>query len=106
MSWSVVGFLSSLVPWVIMSLTVTDVVCLPCRGMGAASLKALWGVAATVALVASTAGLLRRTAVGWAIAGLASGLVVAVHLALADPILAATVAIPIGAFVFAAVQWR
>src|SRR5262245_15150604 len=73
MSWGVVGFLASLVPWGIVLLLATDVVGLPCWGMATAALKCSWCVAATVAVLASTTGLLRRVAVGWAMAGLALG---------------------------------
>jgi hypothetical protein len=106
MSWSIVGFLASLIPWAIVLLTATDVVCLPCWGMTTASLKGLWGVAVTVAIFASMTGLCRRVAIGWAIAGLALGVVIAIPFALSEPAMAAALAIPTAAVVFALAQWR
>jgi hypothetical protein len=106
MSWSIVGFLASLVPWAIVLLVASDVACLPCQGVETAWLKCLWCVAAAVAVLASATGLRRRVAIGWGIAGLALGLVVCVPMALSEPALAGAVAIPTAAAVFAAAQWR
>src|SRR5262245_61918137 len=106
MSWGVVGFLASLVPCAIVLLSAAEVVCLPCGGMAAASLKGLWGVAVTVAVLASLAGLRRRVATGWAIAGLALGLLTGVPFALSEPAMTAAIAVPTAAVVFAIARWR
>ena len=106
MSWGVVGFLASLVPWAIVLLSAADVVCLPCWGMATAALKSLWCVAGTVAVLASATGLLRRVAVGWAGTGLALGLVLGVPFVLSEPALTGAIAIPTAGVVFAVAQWR
>src|SRR5262249_30532989 len=43
MSWGVVGFVASLVPGAIVLMLASDVLCLPCLGAAAASVKGLWG---------------------------------------------------------------
>jgi hypothetical protein len=106
MSWSVVGFVASLVPCAIALLVAADVICVPCLGMAAVWLKAAWGAAVAVAVVASTAGLHRRAGVGWAVAGLALGVLGGVLLALSEPALTGAVAIPTAAVVFAVARWR
>jgi hypothetical protein len=106
MSWSIVGFLASLIPWAIALLLASGIVCLPCRGVETVWLKCLWCTGAAVAVLASVTGLCRRVAIGWAIAGLALGIVIGVPMALSEPVLAGAVAVPTAAVVFAAAQWR
>ena len=106
MSWSVVGFLASLVPWAVVLLSAADVVCLSSSGTASASVRCLCCVADTVAILASMTGLHRRVATGWAIAGLALGLVFGVPFALSEPALAGAFAIPTAAVAFAITQWR
>jgi hypothetical protein len=57
-------------------------------------------------VVASVAGLRRRVAVGWGIAGLLLGLVIGVPFALEEPAIAGAFAIPTAAVVFVIAQWR
>jgi len=106
MWWSVVGFVASLVPCAIALLVATDVICVPCMGATAALLKAAWGAAVTVALVASAAGAYRRAGVGWAVAGLLLGVLGGIPVALREPVLTVAVAVPIAAVLFAVRQWR
>lgn len=63
-------------------------------------------MAGTVAILASLAGLSRRVAIGWAIAGLALGLGFTVPFALVEPATVGAFVIPTAAVAFAVTQWR
>src|SRR5262245_21497429 len=85
MSWGVVGFLASLVPWTIALLSATGFICVPCWGTDAALLKGLWCGGSVAAVLASAAGLRRRAFDAWAVGGLAVGLVGGARTARCEP---------------------
>jgi hypothetical protein len=59
-----------------------------------------------VAVFASVAGLRRRVARGWAVAGLALGLAFGVLLAIGDPVATGAVVVLATAAAFTLSQWR
>ena len=106
MSWGVVGFLASPVPWTIALLSATGFICVPCWGTDAALLKGLWCGGSVAAVLASAVGLRRRAFNAWAVAGLALGLVAGVPFALSEPAVAVSVGIPVAAVVLTTAAWR